>query len=290
MSIYKQKVVLIPFELTGLNDKASFEDNVGNPRNQSLTDQNYLTSGNASIVPADLVEEFAVVMNAAASALGLTGVFSAARTDEGHCSLIRTGGASPADDLIVFWASGNLPKEFLGFDSDITTRVSNVINISDNLMDFQWMPGKPEVHSDPDLAQIIASEDLSVEGRPSRVVHSPGVFFRREIIWERLFAARMIQSRADEAAFADAADFPVGDDTTWETLRDYLVGPPGVFNDNRVYVLQTNVSPVVADLTGPYEVVLEESTPGLAGVETSSFVQSMAAEQFDVSLMFWREA
>jgi hypothetical protein len=290
VSIYVQKVVLWPLEIDGTNDLIVFEDTgIPTSNNQSLANIIYLTSGDGvAVSPVDLLVNFSAAMNAAAAALGLAGVFRASRTSEGHCKLDRTGGVSPGDNLVIRWDLSTFPKAILGFDTDVTTTISILAQTGDNMMDYQWMPGKPEVHSDPDLQQILASEDLSVGGRPSRVVHSPSPFYRREIIWERLWAARLIQSRADDAAYATPADMTTGEDMTWENMRDYLVGDPGPTNDNRVYVLQTNINPLAADRTGPYEVILSESDPDIFGVQPSSYVQSLAAEQYDCSIMLWK--
>lgn len=286
MSVYDQKVILWPFEITTADRTIVFEDTLSNPTSQIFIVSTYLTSGDGGVVaPLDVVARLNTMMVLAVTALGLASTYVATRDADGKCSIVRTAGINI---LIIRWDLSTFDRTILGFDGVATTTLGSTAVSGPFLMDFQWMPGKPEVHSDPDIPRLIASEDLSIEGRPSRVVHSPGVFFRREIIWERLWAARMIQARADDPAFADPADLPVGDDATWTTLWLYLNGPVGPFNDNRVYVLQTSIAPTTADRTGPYEVILGESEPDILGVETSSYVQSLAAEQFDASLMFWK--
>lgn len=288
MSIYRQMVIMWPFELDSSNYTVDFEDYLGNPTSVALPAGIYLPTLLAW-ANFSLLDEFAKAMNSAAGALGLTGTFAATREPDGTVRLSRTGGVSPADNLSIIWGTSTFPREYLGFDGVANTIISLLDQVSPFTMDHQWQPGKPEVHLDPELRRRIVTEDIAINGRPSRVVQSPGPFVMREAIWERIWAARMLQSRADDAAYAVPADLPTGDDGTWETMWEYLVsvsaGNP--FNDNRVYFLTTNITPVAADLEGPYEVVLSESTPDMRGVEPSSFVSGLAAEQYDASLMFW---
>jgi hypothetical protein len=289
MSIYRQLVILWPFVIDSTNKTIAFEDNGGTPHTEDLAEGIYL-SANLSIPTLAIMREFSQEMGDAATALGLAGAFGASRDPDGKCRLERTGGVSPGDNLTIDWDASTFPREYLGFDGVSTTIVSLLDQVSPFLVDHQWMPGKPEVHLDPDIRRLIATEDVAISGRPSRVVQSPNSFIKREVIWERLWSARVLQSRADDATYATPADLPTGDDATWENLwANYLManeaGNP--YNDNRIWLLTTNIAPGSDDLEGPYEVILSESTPDMRGVEPSSFVQGLAAEQYDVSMMLW---
>lgn len=64
----------------------------------------------------------------------------------------------------------------------------------------------------------------------------------------------------------------------------YLTGDAGPYGDNRVYVYSTN-DPSTASRTGPYDVVLTDSEPGLAGLPAGGYVQGMASEHYAARLL-----
>ena len=94
----------------------------------------------------------------------------------------------------------------------------------------------------------------------------------------------MSTDRATDANFAAVAGISTGEDNTWENLWNYLLGEPGPYDDNRVYVYSTN-SPSTDTRTGPYDVILSECDPGLDGLAADGYVKSMSSEYRPVKVL-----
>ena len=124
---------------------------------------------------------------------------------------------------------------------------------------------------------------MTLDGLPERVKHNASDWFDRDLVWERVPGAAMVQSRADDAGFAAIAGIPTGGLAVWEELYLYLNGPKGPFDDNRVYVMSTN-DPATHVRTGPYAYHLTRSKPGLEGVPRDGARTDESSEFFDVTI------
>ena len=94
----------------------------------------------------------------------------------------------------------------------------------------------------------------------------------------------MSTDRAADANFATVAGVATGDDNTWEAMWNYLLGTPGPYDDNRVYLYSTN-DPTTDTRTGPYDVILSECDPGLDGLAADGYVKSMSSEYRPVKVL-----
>lgn len=283
MSVYVYKVVRWPFDVQAPNNSFSFEeDGVGPPTSvQTVTVGTYINDGSASVIaPKDFVKAFKDAANLAITALGLGGSMTAVLNADGKMVLTWTG--QTGGDLLLTGLTAT-QQMWLGISTSSFSFFDGV-----NTLDFQagcqWHPGIDDDHDSGNLGRQLASEGKNLLGQPRRVVRSAARWEQRRIAWSFIASARMLDARAAESGFATFAGLTVGEDNTWENMWEYLLGEPGPYGDNRVYIYSTN-DPATDTVSGPYDVILSESNPGLDGVPAGGVVGGMAIEHFPCMIM-----
>ncbi len=286
MTIYDTPVIRAPFAIAAGAADLRFDEilNPGNATTESFALSTYINKGETGTgAPTDFIDQFNTVLAAAAASLGLA-VPTATLNTEGRVAITSSL-------MRILWSDGasTFDRNILGFNP-ISTTVLTFGSLGPFQADLQWYPGIYAVFDSAELERRIVREGRTQLGRPVRINHNEDPWTERLLDFSQpgIAAARMIQGRSDLAAFAAvAAPWVQGDDNTWEKLFAYLVGPFGPNGDNQIYVYSTN-DPLTHTQTGPYEVILDESEPGLGEVRAGGFITSRSSEYYPVRLMLWR--
>ena len=282
MSEYEYVVIRWPYEVTGSDADFTFRE-IGVPtfNAQSVADGIYISSGDLVVVePMDFLKAFVAAAQAAATAIaGVGGTFTGALGDDGRAVFTHTG---MGNGLGVTGLTANQMK-WLGASASAVT-------LSNSTMGFQmgcmWYPGIDQNYNSDKEERSILHEDRGLAGNIRRLELASADWDEITLDWDRIFAARMKDSRAADAAYCSVAGIQTGEVNTWENMRRYLKGEPGPFGDNRVYIYQSNIAGPGVIRLGPYDYILGSSRPGLKGIEAKSFVQGLAQEKYSVMAVF----
>jgi len=275
MSIYKYPVLRMPFLLQAPDNTFNFRAK-GTPASTSaqvITAGTYISDGqNAVVAPKDFVKAIKDAAQAAATAIiAVGGTVTGSLGVDGIIAMAQSG----QSDTLQFYNLTANQQYYLGAAAAALDIGSLTFQAG-----HQWHPGINAVHDSGMVKKRLASEGKDLLGRPHRVVRSGlSVWQNRRVAFDFIASARMLDDRAAVALFADFAGVAVGEPNTWENLWDYLLGAPGPYGDNRVYLYTTN-DPADAVNTGPYDYILEESEPGLDGVKVGAYVAGMSIEHF----------
>ncbi len=289
MSDYAYQVVRWPFAIAGadlswtVRNTTSGLDNV-----QAMSAGTYICDGDAgAVAPIDLIKRLQTAIAAALTAEGISGTITVSLRTDGRVDFAYTG-------LTKDIALKNLTANQIAYLGVGASQISGglfAIGVTSSTgtitTDFQagsqWHPGIDADYDSSDLQRQIVSEGRNLKGRVRRVVRSYATWVERRLDWSRVAGARMSEARAASATFAGVAGVTTSEDNTWEALWLYLTGAVGPYGDNRVYVYSTN-DPSTAVQTGPYDVILSDSEPGLAGLPSGGYVQGMASEYYAARL------
>jgi hypothetical protein len=277
---YAYQVLRWPFAASGADLTFNFRDKSipASTSAQAIAAGTYICDGSDSAVaPVDMVRAFEAAAQAAATAIGTVGgTITATMNTAGHLVVAHAG----AGNLLELYGATATQQAWLGL-SAATWTVSG--STGTYQMFGQWHPGIDADYDSGDLQRQIVSEGRNLKGRVRRVVRSYAPWDERRLDWSRVAGGRMSAARAATAAFATVAGITTGEGNTWESMWRYLTGDAGPYGDNRVYVYSTN-DPSTATRTGPYDVVLSECEPGLAGLPAGGYVQGMASEYYAVKI------
>lgn len=288
MTDYAYPVIRWLYEVEAGEDAIRFQNPGGSSSIQTIAAGSYINRGSAGS-PTDMLETLNAAMAAAATALGLTGTFTATLLPTGHVSIVRAGGASPADNLVINWthATTTFPPPRLGFTTTASTVVTGTASVSPFQADCQWHPGRAPIFPGGEHRRGIDFEDRDLNGRPRLLSHHGTRWYERVLIWDAVMAARMLTSRAATASYATVAGVAEDEDNTWETMLEYLSGPEGPAGTNDVYLYDDN-TPASATQSGPYYVVLSGCRPGLGGIETDAYDSGRGIEEYPVRILLGR--
>lgn len=278
---YSYQVVRWPFAASGADLTFNFRDKSipASTSAQAIAAGTYICDGSDSAVaPIDMVRAFEAAAQAAATAIGTVGGTITATMDTAGRLVVAHSGAG---NLLELYSATATQQAWLGLTA-ATWTVSG--STSTYQMFGQWHPGIDADYDSGDLQRQIISEGRNLKGRVRRVVRSYAPWDERRLDWSRIASGRMSMARAAASAFATVAGITTGEDNTWESMWLYLTGDAGPYGDNRVYIYSTN-DPSTASRTGPYDVALTESDPGLAGLPAGGYVQGMASEHYAARLL-----
>lgn len=287
MSEYAYQVVRWPFTIasTGL----TLNQAGGGSTTITIAAGTYICDGMGSVIaPKDFVTELETRVNAGIIALGGTAVVSFDLATDGHFRwTVSTGDSNrytitPTADLLM-WTGGDSTEDYYAGNLMVCGTTTAQTNTYKFQMYAQWHPGIDADYDSSDLQRQIVSEGRNLKGRVRRVVRSYAPWVERRLDWSRIASGRMSDARAASSLFAGVAGVTTDEDNTWEAMWLYLTGEAGPYGDNRVYVYSTN-DPSTAVQTGPYDVILEGSEPGLAGLPSGGYVQGMASEYYAARL------
>jgi len=286
LSDYAYQVVRWPFAIAGAD--LNWTVRSGGDSVQAISAGTYICDGMGAVVaPIDLIKRLQTAIAAGMAALGTTGTITVSMRTDGRVAFtaaslsknvelknltanqiayLGVGASQISGGLFAIGASG--------VDGEITTSYQ---------AGSQWLPGIDADYDSSDMQRQIVSEGRNLRGRVRRVVRSYDTWTERRLDWSRIASGRMSAARAADANFATVAGVTTGEDNTWEAMWLYLTGAVGPYGDNRVYIYSTN-DPSTAAITGPYDVVLSDSEPGLQGLPSGGYVQGMASEYYAARL------
>ena len=281
MSEYAYEVFRWPFAASGADLTFNFR-NKNTPAStsaQAIASGTYICDGSgATIAPKDMVKAFVDAAQAAATAIaGVGGTVTGVLNTAGKLVITHTGNV----DALEAYNLTATQQAWLGAAAAVVT-VSGVTFTYQ--MFGQWHPQIDSDYDSGDLQRQIASEGRNLRGEPRRVVRSYAPWVERFLEWSRVPGGAMSTDRAADANFATVAGVSTGEDNTWEALWNYLLGAPGPYDDNRVYLYSTN-DPTTDTRTGPYDVILSECDPGLDGLAADGYVKSMSSEYRPVKIL-----
>jgi hypothetical protein len=210
---------------------------------------------------------------------------------DGHIRITHDG-TSPGDDFdIDFTVANSIEPEWLGLDpTDTTFTVTDGTGTRSTYQAWQqWHPGIFAFYSSDNVDKAIVFERRNLRGKPIRLVQSSENWYEFAVDFQRVASARMKDSRAAASDYADVADIAVDEPNTWENMWRYLIGPYGPFGDNRVYLYDDNTPSPTVNRLGPFEVILQESSPDFKGVGLREYRQGEGSEFFDVRLTLWKD-
>lgn len=286
MSEYAYEVVRWPFAISGADLNWTVRSGADNT--QAISAGTYICDGDAgAVAPIDLIKRLQTAIAASLAALSITGTITVNLRTDGRVDFVY---ASLSKNV----ALKNLTVNQIAYLGVGASQISGGLfdiglsSIDDTITtDFQagsqWHPGIDADYDSSDLQRQIVSEGRNLKGRVRRVVRSYAPWVERRLDWSRIASARMSDARAADADFASVAGVTTDEDNTWEAMWLYLTGDAGPYDDNRVYIYSTN-DPSTAVQTGPYDVILEGSEPGLAGLPSGGYVQGMASEYYAARL------
>ena len=284
MSEYAYKVFRWPFAASGADLTFYFRrtNNIAINNSQAIAAGTYICDGSSAVIaPKDMVKAFVDAAQAAATAIATVGgTVTGVLNSSGILETTHTGAANAME---VY----NLTATQCAWLGVPTVDAMFKINEPTNLvfqMFGQWHPMIDSDYDSGDLQRQIASEGRNLKGEPRRVVRSYAPWTERFLDWSRVPGGVMSDARAADATFAAVAGVYVGEDNTWEAMWNYLLGTPGPYDDNRVYLYSTN-DPATDTRTGPYDVILSECDPGLDGLAADGYVKSMSSEYRPVKIL-----
>lgn len=280
MSEYAYEVFRWPFAASGADLTFYFrnKNNFAINNSQAIAAGTYICDGSSAVVaPIDMVKAFVDAAQAAATAMvSVGGTVTGVLNSAGNLVMTHTGYSDP---MQVFNLT-TTQQAWLGANAATFT-----IDAAYTFQMFgQWHPMIDSDYDSGDMQRQIASEGRNLRGEPRRVVRSYAPWVERFLEWSRVPGGIMSTDRAADANFAAVAGISTGEDNTWENLWNYLLGEPGPYDDNRVYVYSTN-SPSTDTRTGPYDVILSECDPGLDGLAADGYVKSMSSEYRPVKVL-----
>lgn len=275
MSQYKYHVLRMPFDLQPPDNTFNFRAK-GTPLSTSaqvITAGTYISDGSSAVVaPKDFIKAFKDAAQAAATAIVAVG--GTVAVSLGLDGIIDFSQSGESDTLELYNLTAN-QQYYLGS--------SSAINLGIYQAGHQWHPGIECVNDSGNARAKLASEGKDLLGDPHRVVRSGTAQIRnRRIPFDYVASARVLDDRAARSGYAAFAGIAVGEPNTWENLWEYLLGAPGPYGDNRVYLYTTN-DPADAVNEGAYHYLLGESVPGIEGVTPGGYVGGMSVEHFAVT-------
>ena len=290
MSDYAYQVVRWPFAIAGADLNWTVRNTTGGGADsvQAISAGTYICDGDAgAVAPIDIIKRLQTTIAAGITALTVSGTITVNLRTDGRVDFVYSG----LDKNIALKNLTANQIAYLGVGaSQITGGIfpigvaaaSGTITTSYQA-GSQWLPGIDADYDSSDLQRQIVSEGRNLKGRVRRVVRSYATWVERRLDWSRIAGARMSDARAASSLFAGVAGVTTSEDNTWEALWLYLTGAVGPYGDNRVYIYSTN-DPSTAVQTGPYDVILSDSEPGLAGLPSGGYVQGMASEYYAARL------
>lgn len=279
MSLYKYPVLRMPFDLQAPDNTFNFRAK-GTPASTSaqvITAGTYISDGSSAVVaPKDFVKAIKDAAQAAATAIGAVGgTVTGSLGVDGGIDLTQSG----QSDTLQFYNLTANQQYYLGAAAAAVDIGSLTFQAG-----HQLHPGIDPVNDSGNSQTKMASEGKDLLGYPHRVVRSGLVSIRnRRVAFDYIAAARMTDDRAARSGYATFAGVAVGEPNTWENMWEYLLGAPGPYGDNRVYLYTTN-DPADAVNEGAYHYLLSESVPGINGVTPGGYVSNWSVEHFQ---MIW---
>ena len=282
MSEYAYEVFRWPFAASGADLTFYFRrvNNIAINNSQAIAAGTYICDGSGAVVaPLDMVKAFTDAAQAAATAIGTVGgTVTGVLNSDGNLEMTHTGETN-AMEVYNLTAT---QQAWLGADG-ANIEIGNSASWRYQMFG-QWHPKIDSDYDSGDLQRQIASEGRNLKGEPRRVVRSYAPWTERFLDWSRVPGGVMSTARAADANFAAVAGIAGGEDNTWEAMWNYLLGTPGPYDDNRVYLYSTN-DPTTDTRTGPYDVILSECDPGLDGLAADGYVKSMSSEYRPVKVL-----
>lgn len=278
MSFYKYPVLRMPFDLQAPDSTFNFRAK-GTPASTSaqvITAGTYISDGqNAVVAPKDFVKAIKDAAQAAATAIAAVGgTVTGSLGIDGIIAMAQSG----ESDTLEFYNLTANQQYYLG-------AASAVVGVSGLTFQagHQFHPGMECVNDSGNARWKLASEGKDLLGDPHRVVRSGLAQIRNRLItFDYIASARVLDDRAARSGYAAYAGVTLGEPNTWENMWEYLLGAPGPYGDNRVYLYTTN-DPADAVNEGAYHYLLSESTPGINGVTPGGYVGAMAVEHFPMT-------
>lgn len=280
MSDYEYGWFAYPFDVAGSDADFTFR-NATTLANfaASVADGTYINSGlGPGADPTDFIRAFRTAAQAAATAIaGVGGTITASLGVDGQIVFVHTGNTN---NLEVTGLTTN-QKKWLGVST------SSVV-LSNATLTFQagcmWRPGIDQNWFSANELRSIVHADTGLAGNERVLELAASEWNEVTVMWDRVAAARMKISNANDAEYCTVAGIALGEANSWENLWRYLKGEAGPYGDNRVYYYTSNVVASAVQL-GPYQYLLSKSAPGVRGIEPRSFVPGLARVFYPVMAM-----
>jgi hypothetical protein len=292
MSQYEYEVIRWPFTVDGADADFIIRNTTGGVDSpQSVADGTYINDGSEGVsAPIDMVGALKGAVSAALAALSIGGTLNVYMGTDGRLRFAYSGltAAVALKDLTsqqIAWL-GVGASQITGGLFPIGVAGGVGIITCDYQMSCQWHPMMDAQHDDGGLRRQLVYGDVNLRGQERRVVRSVAGWVELRVTWDFLPSAVMTAARAADSDYATVAGVTAGEDNTWEGMWEYLtdVALDQPYGDNRVYMYLFN-DPSSATRTGPFEIILSKSTPGLDGIETGSIVAGMGSEYYPVTII-----
>jgi len=177
----------------------------------------------------------------------------------------------------------------LGFDDDtyIPSATAGDPQTSNFMAHYQWYSGLSGQWHKPEHERHLRYEKVLVGGKPIRQVHTDAPWYDAAVVWDLVPGARVVDSRAAQAAYASMAGIDTDEDMTFENLLRYLdiTATTNYPIPGQIFLFDS-ADPASAVSSGPYHVKMEES--GILMGFDEDPVEGFSAEMFPVKLSLAR--
>jgi hypothetical protein len=176
----------------------------------------------------------------------------------------------------------------IGFDDNsYFSHDGGVALNSPDVCHYQWYSGIGEHWMSPEFERFNRSEKRLVNGKPIRILHSTSAYYEKDLWWDVVPGARVLDDRAADASYASKAGVSTNEDMTLENLFRYLdiTETTNYPIPGQIYVFDA-ADPATAGYTGPYYVAMEES--GVLRGQEPTPLEGFSFEMFEVKLKLVR--
>lgn len=263
----------------------------GTQRFLAFNSGDYITRGeNTSGALTDAVAQLETECNGANTSMGLGGTVTVTLGTDGKLVLSKDSGST----LYIQWPDTTFPNrldgEQLGFDTSTHFAISTTPSSPPYQVAYCWYPGPaptglPTRDTERRMRRVF-SEQVCIGGRVVRNVHDSAPHYTRELKWPHIPSARILQSRADDSAYATVAGITAGDpNVALENLMTHALNPDAP-EPGQIYVYNT-ADPSTHTEAGPFFMRVPKTFPmqgGAYGVTDEMVVGGFSSEHYRVEL------